>query len=129
MQQHGQGVRAVRFSRDGGATWSPLQHDPDRPCPICQGSLISLNSPNAGKVNTLIASNPAGGGRKGMTLRLSEDGGKSWYKKQVLHAGPSAYSGLVKLNDDTVGCLFEMGIEHAYERIVFQWCAIVLLRN
>lgn len=129
MQTHGQGLRAVRFSRDGGTTWSALQHDHNRPCPRCQGSIISLASPSAGKTNTLIASNPAGGGRTGMAIRLSENGGKTWHTKQVLHAGPSAYSGLVQLDASTVGCLFEMGTEHPYEKIVFLSRPIAILQN
>ena len=51
MQTHKKGVRAIRFSKDGGATWSPLVHDKHRKDPRCQGSVIRHG-------DVLISSNP-----------------------------------------------------------------------
>ena len=58
--------------------------------------------------------------RVNMTLKISEDLGKSWVHSKVLYSGPSAYSDMTKLKDGRVGCLFEAGIQSAYEGIVFQ---------
>ncbi|MEL7337699.1 MAG: sialidase family protein, partial [Planctomycetota bacterium] len=90
MQAHGKGKRAFRFSRDGGATWSPLQHDPRRLCPRCQGSVLSIKD-SASSVKRLYAANPAGPGRTNLTLYSSVDGAESWRMKQIIHSGPSAY--------------------------------------
>jgi len=55
-----------------------------------------------------------------MTLRVSYDDGKSWPVSRVLHAGPSAYSDLVRLRSGDVGVLYEAGEESPYEGIVFE---------
>ena len=52
-------------------------------------------------------------------MRLSYDEGKTWPVAKVIYAGPSAYSDLVVLPDGTIGCLYERGQKHAYEKITF----------
>ena len=42
-----------------------------------------------------------------------------WRDIVVLHAGPSAYSSLVELSNDTAGCLYERGDQRPYEKITF----------
>lgn len=80
----------------------------DRPGPGCQGSVHR----HAGR---LYASNPATStrglrGRTHMTVRRSDDGGRSWNaSERLVHAGPSAYSQLVSLGDNRLGVLFEAG--------------------
>jgi len=118
MQNHSKGMRGTRYSKNGGKNWSSLEHDKTLHGPRCQGSVIRDYS----EPNRLIFSNPATPGkREGMTLRISEDGGKTWpYSKLVLRTS-SAYSDLVITADDQVGILFEGG-HHAYaaEGIIFQ---------
>lgn len=111
MQTHRQGVRAVRFSKNGGESWTKLEHDRNRPCPMCQGSIISHKG-------RLISSNPAGGGRTGMKIYASKDQGRSWYASKVLYAGPSAYSDLKFTDDGHIVCLYEAGKKSPYESIV-----------
>jgi sialidase-1 len=67
----------------------------------------------------LLFSNPAGSKRERMTVRLSNDGGKTWPKARVLHAGPSTYSCLTVLPNQTLACLYERGERNSYERITF----------
>lgn len=38
---------------------------------------------------------------------------------RVLHEGPAAYSDMVLLPDGQVGCLYERGNGHAYEKLTF----------
>ena len=38
----------------------------------------------------------------------------------TLHEGPSAYSNLIKIDKNIIGCLFEAGLSSPYEGIVFQ---------
>ncbi len=53
-----------------------------------------------------------------MTVRMSEDEGKTWPVSRVLWPGPAAYSCLAVLPDGSLACLFEAGEKHPYERIV-----------
>ena len=54
-----------------------------------------------------------------MTIRLSEDNGRTWPYAYLVYEGPSAYSDLVDLGNGSVGLLYEYGEENAYERIGF----------
>ena len=115
---HGRNRRAHATSTDGGATWSPLVDAEALIEPVCQASLIR-HEPKAGSAGVLVFSNPAAKTRVQLTVRTSADGGANWREVVQLHAGPSAYSSLVSLGADTVGCLYENGEKRAYERITF----------
>jgi len=60
-----------------------------------------------GDVGTLLFCNPSSDRREVLTVRRSEDGGRTWAGSFVLEEGPSAYSCLGKLSDTTVGVLYE----------------------
>ncbi len=109
--------RAVATSTDGGMTWSAVRHDPTLIEPICQASLIRCTTPG-GSVRLLFANPAHTGKRVDMTVRMSEDEGKTWPASRLLWAGPSAYSCLAALPDGDVACLFEAGRASPYERIV-----------
>jgi sialidase-1 len=110
---HDKNRRAVQRSQDGGLTWGKLELDEALIEPVCEGSLIS------GGGKRLLFSNPASTARRNMTVRESEDGGRTWTKSKVIHEGPAAYSSLVILKDKTIGLLYERGEKRAYERITF----------
>jgi len=112
MQTHKKGVRAVRYSKDGGETWSPLEHDKHRKDPRCQGSVIRHE-------DVLISSNPNSVKRENMTLYVSQDQGKNWQKVMALYPGPSAYSDLEVTDDGKLICLFEAGLKGPYEGISY----------
>jgi sialidase-1 len=84
-----------------------------------------LASPNpererrADSRSRLLFANPASTNRVKMTVRVSYDEGETWPVATELHAGPSAYSALAVLPDRTIGCLYERGEKHAYEKITF----------
>lgn len=106
--------RKVSISKDGGDTWSDIYDDDTLIEPICQGSLLA-----DGK--HLFFSNPASKeSRSNMTIRKSDDEGKSWKKKITVHEGPSAYSDMVMIKKGQLGLLYEGGLESAYEGIAFQ---------
>jgi len=58
--------------------------------------------------------------RTNLTISLSSDNGKTWNEKLVIHEGFAAYSDLVQIDEETIGCLYEYGEdEHPYENIGF----------
>lgn len=99
----GRNRRMTARSRDGGLTWSEPVEDAALVEPVCQGSLLRFGR------KLLLFSNPASTKRENLTLRMSRDGGRSWYGTQVLHGGPAAYSNLVALDRGTAGILYERG--------------------
>ena len=114
---HGRNRRAVAFSADGGLTWSEPTLDPTLIEPVCQASILRFTDRIEGDRNRILFSNPASTRRERMTVRLSYDEGRSWPISKVIHEGPSAYSCLAVFPDMTIGCLYERGRLHPYERI------------
>ena len=119
------GKRATARSRDGGQTWTDLQFDATLIEPTCQASFLRYtharytDAKMHGK-NRLLFSNPASqDDRIKMTVRMSYDEGKTWPVGKLLNEGQSAYSSLAVLSDNTIGCLYERGREHPYEKITF----------
>lgn len=118
MQSHRQGVRTIRRSSDGGATWTPLSHDSNLPGPACQGSVIRDYS----QPHRLIFSNPASkNARHDMTIRISEDGGKTWPFAKLILPTSSAYSDLAITADQKIAILYEGGHDaYSIEGIIFE---------
>ncbi len=114
-----QNRRAHSISQDGGQTWRQATPDAQIQDPVCQASILRYNWPRKKQPGRILFSNPASTRRQNMTVRLSEDDGKSWTKSRVLHPGACAYSCLAQLTDRTIGCLYECGVTNAYERIAF----------
>ena len=109
-----QKTRAIAVTYDGGDTWSHLMRDPTLIEPTCQASIRRY--PSEG--DYILFSNPANETeRENMTIRLSTDGCRSWGYSQCLHPGPAAYSCLTVFPDGTIGCLYERGEAHSYQRL------------
>ncbi len=116
-----QTTRQIAFSDDGGGTWRDQRFAPELVEPICQASLRGGAWENDDRSRALFFSNPASAGkRERLTIRMSLDSGQTWPRQRTLHPGPSAYSDLVVLGDDQLGCLYEGGQENPYETIVFE---------
>lgn len=132
MQTYSGGFRATSVSQDVGHTWSELEHDTNLQCSKCQASLI-------GEGDRLIFSNPLAptppedakpgerfyphksrGIRLNMTVRLSEDSGKTWVAQKLLHEGLAAYSCLALLPDDEIAILYESGEKVYSDTLVFE---------
>jgi sialidase-1 len=109
IQSFGKGYRGVSYSEDGGGTWSKFIYDEALPDPVCQASIIRYSLARDIGRNRLLFSNPAAGGRNGMTVRLSYDEGKTWPVSKLIYSGPSAYSCLTVLPDKSIGLLYEKG--------------------
>ncbi|MDH3244563.1 MAG: glycoside hydrolase [Saprospiraceae bacterium] len=110
-----QKTRQIAYSHNGGISWERQHHDSSLIEPVCQASLHKH-----GKY--LLFSNPASTeARVDMTLRISPDDGYNWSSSVSLNKErPAAYSDLVTVGDELIGCLFETGLENPYQFIVFQ---------
>jgi sialidase-1 len=110
------GKRAVSISEDGGETWQALTYDSALVEPICQASLIKHSS-DTFRQAPLIFANPASTtNRRQLTVRVSQDNGKTWPVARLIHKGDAAYCCLAVLPDRSVGCLYEAD---GYKRITF----------
>ncbi|QNL52022.1 exo-alpha-sialidase [Olivibacter sp. SDN3] len=115
--------RIVSISSDGGATWDTTYYDRQLPDPVNQGSVLSFNDKKKGVV--LAFCNAADtAARNNLTLRLSDDGGRSWFfqktiarREQPGKGDHAAYSDMVQVNKRRIGVLFE---KNGYKEIVFR---------
>ena len=113
------GKRAVAISADGGESWKEFSFDETLIEPICQASFIK-HSDDVFRKAPLLFSNPASAkSRTRMTVRRSDDQGKTWPIARTIHEGPSAYSCLTVLPDRSIGLLYEGGEKHSSERLIF----------
>ncbi len=112
----GNKCRKSAVSPDGGQTWSPLRDEEQLPESQCMGTLLRNSFPDEGR-NRLVFANPAiQKGRKHGTVRLSYDEGKSWPIARTIYEGGFAYSCLTRLQDGSLGLLFE---KDGYKKIEF----------
>lgn len=100
-------VRKASLSVDGGETWSQVVDVPDLKDPSCMGSIIRCKNPEKNKPSLLLFSGPNSDKRTNGTIFISEDQGQTWSRSRVIEPGLFAYSCLVELPDDSVGCLYE----------------------
>lgn len=112
--------RKISISNDYGESWGDIYDDKALVEPICQASILRYSFKGYGR-NDLLFINPADKNKRlNMTLRLSNDLGRTWKAEFLLHEGPSAYSDITKLRNGNVGCLFEAGKNSPYEGIVYR---------
>ncbi|MCL4851598.1 MAG: glycoside hydrolase [Bryobacteraceae bacterium] len=108
--------RAYAWSEDEGYSWSRIEIHKDLPDPHCQGSILAL-PPLEGK-DRLLFTNPNSElepVRDKLTVRMSEDGGRTWPHSRVLYKGLAAYSDLMIAPDGKILCFYEAD---DYEKIV-----------
>ncbi|MBX7196082.1 MAG: glycoside hydrolase [Sandaracinaceae bacterium] len=108
-------ARAVAYSDDEGESFSEATFDAARPDPACEGSLLAVPE-------GLLFSNPATTEqvpRDHVTVRLSEDGARTWPYARELDPAPSAYTALTRLPDGTFAIAWESGDVLPYDRIRF----------
>ncbi len=122
------GRRMVTYSRDGATGWTETAFVDDLLEPRCMAGMVSHPGLGEGEKRKplLLFSNPnitsrENKDRANVTIKASEDGGKTWPVSRLLQAGPSAYSDLTVLPDGTVLCLYECGTPEAEARHHRPW--------
>ncbi|MFN0167654.1 MAG: exo-alpha-sialidase [Bryobacteraceae bacterium] len=124
-QGTGQSCRAIALSKDGGETWDPVYWDRTLNESPCQASIVRYSLAGRNSKSRILFANPDNVGarygvdRTKMTVRVSYDEARTWPVKKLIHAGPSSYSGLVRLSNGDVGLIFEGGEKHRREWIRF----------
>ena len=105
--------RVVTFSKDGATHWSAPVFDDQLFEPVCFASMVRMAK------NRLLFVNPDSAlrQRRNLTVRLSEDDGRTWKIKRAIEPGPSAYADLAVLRDGTIVCFYESGIAGPYEAL------------
>lgn len=98
---------AVTTSTDGGKTWGEVTFDMTLVDPICQSSVILYPDQGDGKVRVLFSNPDNETKREKGTIRLSEDGGKTWPYSKVIEDSHYGYSCLTVLKNGEIGVLFE----------------------
>lgn len=149
--QHGSapGNRAATTSSDGGATFdAPYAVVPDLVAPVVQGSVLRLSAdPATGPARFVFSAPSRATARERLSLRTSEDEGRTWHGDLVVHDGPVGYSDLVETGEtgemgDAAGTprlsvCFENGVrrgdgsgqegEPYYQRITFATVPLTLV--
>jgi sialidase-1 len=103
------GSRSVYTTNDLGATWK--EHSTSRgdlPEPVCMASLIRVESGKHGPL--LFFSNPPQrSGRNHMTIKVSNDEGKTWPEKwhTLVDERSTAYSCMTAVGPDKIGLVYE----------------------
>lgn len=98
---------AVAESNDGGVTWKSLTFDETLVDPTCQSSIIKYPDTGDGKTRLLFANPADPKARKNGTVRLSEDGGKTWPYALQVEPGSFIYSCLTVLANGEIALLYE----------------------
>ncbi|WP_223713531.1 sialidase family protein [Niabella beijingensis] len=110
--------RAISYSKDGGLTWTPIEHDFQLVESVCQASLLNFGQ-HEGKPMHLFLNPAVPVGRTHLTLKTSFDDCKSWSNSKLIYKGPGGYSSITKLNNGAIGMLFEAGRKSPYEKMIF----------
>jgi sialidase-1 len=101
--------KGISFSKNGTSKWTTPTYDKALFEPICMSSIIA--APYSGK-DYLLFLNPDSEQipkhpRQNLTLKASDDSGKTWAIERVVNEGISGYSDIAVGADGTVYCLFE----------------------
>lgn len=119
--------RTTTWSHDGGESWTQPKQVSPLVGPVCQASVVRVPKGNGGDAQFVFA-NPASRNRERLTLRLSTDGCRTWSDGLVLEKGHAAYSDLCVLPDGRIGCLYERGEKHPYQKLTLARVPVDLLK-
>lgn len=115
--------RGETYSSDGGLTFSDTIVESDKfPSPVVQSALLRWSSEIENNKNMLLFSTPSHfDQRLDLIIMVSNDESEQWNTLFKIHKGSSAYSDMVKLNDETLGVIYET---NEYQKIRFKRVAM-----
>lgn len=100
--------RVTAVSHDGGITWTDLKTDKNFPLSnACDAGLAKLT--HKGTDYLIYSKNESLDGRKRLTVKISNDNGKTWPFSKTVDEGSASYSDLAVLPDNTILLLYETG--------------------
>ena len=100
--------RFLAISADGGETWSEARPGVVVTPVACAIERLTLQSAGDDR-NRIVWTGPRGPGRKTLVARLSYDEGQTFTNERLIADEPAAYSDLTRLNNKSVGVLWERG--------------------
>lgn len=112
--------RGETYSYDGGLSFSGSIIESDKfPSPIVQSALLRWSFANDNSKNILLFSTPSHVDKRlDLVVMVSFDESKNWQHLFKIHDGSSAYSDMIKLNEHTLGVIYETD---EYKKIRFRW--------
>lgn len=110
------GRRVVSRSRDRGTTWTTPEMDDAHPCPTCQASTLVVRSADGGH-HALFANPASEKNRTHMTVRLSNDDGRTWPASKLVDSGFAGYCDMAAAPDGTVYLAYEGRNDRSYDCI------------
>ena len=110
--------RIGAYSSDGGLTFSKVKilNTLVQPPGGCEGSSLYHQSTRRLFYSGLAVNVTQ---RTHLSLYVSKDEGENWSFIETIWSGPSAYSSLTTLTDQSIGILFEAGTKESYESVLF----------
>ncbi|KAK8803839.1 hypothetical protein WA158_001533 [Blastocystis sp. Blastoise] len=108
--------RLQSWSFDNGTSWQPYTHIPAGiiPDPNCEGSVVADTN------GILYLSLPHSTSKRiDITIYISKDKCMTWNSSYLIYKGPSGYSSISVLLNNTIGLLHEGGPHFAEEHIYF----------
>lgn len=105
----GAASRTSAITRDMGKTWEKLETTPLRqPGNLCQAALLKIGE-------RLYFSNPNAWSRSAMSIRTSDDKGKTWSAGLIYDPRACAgYSSLCTVGEDSIGVIYEGNSDYHY---------------
>jgi sialidase-1 len=120
--------RNTAISKDGGRTWSPLKAEHGIKTYEAAAGFLRYSGLGDGAKSRILFSNPADARRIRGVVSLSYDEGKTWPVQKDIRPDRFGYSCLVRLPDDSIGCIFEANVAEGEFPGVPQGRAILLAR-
>ena len=122
-------ARLAAVSHDAGITFDIPYLEKGLVEPVCNASIINY-TPKGKLTGTLLFSNPDDKtSRRYMTVKRSDDSGKTWYPVCRLSNLPAAYSDMLVLDGGDVAVFYETGENTCYDTMTFTVIPAEVLRK
>lgn len=102
------GKRYLHFSDDRGQSWESREAH-DLTDPGNNAGLVTYTITRDGQDHELLlfSNTNDAGDRRNLTIKYSEDGGRTWSAGKTIYAGSAAYSDMTVLDNGLIGLFFE----------------------